>query len=74
MKIESRNDFILSVSLCAVYFVIGAILVFTNFWLMGLVLLGCCAYSAITPVKYFLAQRNSAKELQIEEVEVEINE
>ena len=74
MKIESRNDFILSVALCAVYFIIGAILVFTNFWLMGLVLLGCCAYSAITPVKYFIAQRNSVKELQIEEVEVEINE
>ena len=74
MKIESKNDFIFSVALCAVYFIIGAVLLFTNFWLMGLVLLGCCAYSAITPVKYFLAQRNSAKELQIEEVEVEINE
>lgn len=75
MKIENKNDFILSVVLCAIYFVIGLVLLFTNFWLMGIILLGCCAYSAITPVKYFIAQRNTAKELQIEVVEeVEVNE
>ena len=74
MKIENKNDFILSVVLCAVYFLVGLVLLFTNFWLMGLIFLACCGYSTITPVKYFLAQRNSVKELQIEEVEVEINE
>ena len=74
MKIENKNDFILSVVLCAVYFLVGLVLLFTNFWLMGIILLGCCAYSSITPVKYYIAQRNIVKELQVEEIEVEINE
>ena len=68
--IENKSDFILSVVLCALWLVSGIALLFTNFWVLGIVLTGCGAYSFITPAKYYVSQRNTAHELAIDEIEV----
>jgi len=68
--IENKSDFILSVVLCALWVVSGIVLLFTNFWALGIVLAACGAYSSITPIKYYISQRNTAKELAIDEIEV----
>ena len=74
MKIETKNDFILSVTLSAIWLVIGIILFLTNLWILGLVFFGCGAYSAISPVKYYIATRraiptDSLEDLNLDDVE-----
>ena len=72
MNIETKNDFILSVVLSSIWLLIGIVLLFTNFWVMGIVFTACGIYSAVSPVKYYISLR---KEIPSEEIEnLEINE
>ena len=70
MNIENKNDFILSVVLSSIWLIAGIALLFTNFWIIGIVFASCGVYSAISPVKYYISLRKAIPSEEIETIEV----
>ena len=74
MTIETKSDFKFSVLLSAIWLVIGVLVLFTNFWVLGIVLTVCGVFSAITPVKYYIANKRAIPTDSIENFELDSKE
>ena len=74
MTIETKNDFKFSVLLSAIWLLIGIVLLFTNFWVLGIVFAVCGVFSAITPVKYYIANKRAIPTDSIENLELDSKE